>query len=408
MEMLFTLPRCKHASSCGGCSRQHVVYASQLADKQRFVEETFAPLLDPTTKFYPILPSASPWEYRNKMEFSFSQDKYNKSYLGLILKGSRGHVFNLEECPLTPRWFAQVVQAVRTWWLESGIQAYRPHRDEGSLRTLTVRGGTAPGERLVMLTVSGNPAYALRKSQLDAFVRAIKAVLPPDEADAVSVFLRVQQALKGSPTQFFEMVLHGPDHIQERLSVPIQGKMRDFHFKVSPTSFFQPNSRQAENLYRRALEMAQVGPDTHVLDLYCGTAPLGLIFSTVAKQVTAIELNPHAVFDAKENCLRNQITNVSLHCGDVSEVLTQLRTDPSFTSDLVIVDPPRCGLTPKALVPLIALLPQKILYISCNPKTQAEDIKALQAAGYRIVELQPVDQFPHTPHIENIALLERA
>jgi 23S rRNA (uracil1939-C5)-methyltransferase len=145
----------------------------------------------------------------------------------------------------------------------------------------------------------------------------------------------------------------------------------------------------------------------HVLDLYAGTSTLGILFSSIAKKVTSIEINPHAVFDAEVNKEKNQIENLTVKMGDVAEGLTELRKDPSFRSELVVVDPPRSGLDPKALAHLIELSPSKILYISCNPTTQAENVKFLLSHGYILTQVQPVDQFPHTIHVENICLLER-
>ena len=144
-----------------------------------------------------------------------------------------------------------------------------------------------------------------------------------------------------------------------------------------------------------------------MLDLYAGTSTLGILFSSIAKKVTSIEINPHAVFDAEVNKEWNQIENLTVKMGDVAECLTELRKDTSFRSELVVVDPPRSGLDPKALAHLIELSPSKILYISCNPTTQAENVKFLLSHGYMLTQIQPVDQFPHTIHVENICLLER-
>jgi 23S rRNA (uracil-5-)-methyltransferase RumA len=195
------------------------------------------------------------------------------------------------------------------------------------------------------------------------------------------------------------MLLSGPDHITEKLH--LQG--RTLTFKISPTSFFQPNTEQAEVLYNTALEMA--GLDSRgstVYDLYCGTATLGMAFALKAQKVIGIELNPHAIFDAKVNAEVNNISNIELHCGDVGRYLSQAT---ELSPDLAVIDPPRPGLDALALSALKRLNPQKILYVSCNPKTQAKNISELPE--YKILQVQPVDQFPHTPHIENIVLLER-
>lgn len=386
---LTVVAKCSHFPQCGGCAIQQLDYADQLILKQAQVEKLF-----PSFPVEEIIPCESPWEYRNKMEFSFSQNKAGDYFLGLILARTRGHVFNLTECHLVSSWMANLVNEVRAWWIESRLKAFHMHKNTGTLRTLIVREGKRTQNKLIMLTVSGNPEFAPSQKQLNDFLACIKKVLPEDN---VSVFLRVQQQIKGQPTQFYEMNLSGPDHIQEILH--IYGKA--LKFKISPTSFFQPNTYQAEKLYTAALDMISDKPREVIYDLYSGTATLSMILAGRAKKVIAIELNPHALFDAQWNLEENGIENVELICGDVGEKLKELPLNP----DLVVVDPPRAGLSPKAIEHLLHCKPKEILYISCNPVTQAENLKILCQAGYQLVKVQPVDQFPHTLHIENISYL---
>lgn len=374
---------CPHVHECGGCRFQQTDYSLQLEQKQAVVAEAFKP--HPVN---PIIPCLDPWRYRNKMEFSFSQNKAGDRFLGLILKGSRGKVFNLNECLIASPWFAKTVASIREWWTKIDLRAYHFHKGEGSLRTLILREGKRTGDKMAMLTVSGDPRYALKRAEIDAFIAAIGD-------PSISLFLRIQQCIKGSPTQFYEMHLQGPAHIREELVIG----GRRLSFLVSPTSFFQPNTLQAEVLYATALSLIE--PQGHVFDLYAGTATIGMIMAQKAEKVTAVELNPHAVFDAKANAELNSISNLEIICGDVGKVLNDINTKP----DLVVVDPPRAGLDAAALQHLERLQPRQVLYVSCNPATQAVNIAALP--DYRIVHIQPVDQFPHTPHIENIVLLER-
>lgn len=378
--------QCVHVLECGGCSMQDTSYAIQLQQKQAIVETLFSQFNVPVR---PIIPCQTIWHYRNKMEFSFSQNKAGDRFLGLILKSSRGKVFNLQECLLASPWFSTTLLQVRSWWDKTSLEAFNFRSGKGVLRNVTLRESRRTNQRLVMLTVSGNRDYPIHRSHLTSFVETI--------ADPqASIFLRVQQCIKGVPTQFYELHLSGPDHITEELDV--LGKT--FTFKVSPTSFFQPNTDQAEKLYTHALNLVTLSKETHVWDLYCGTATIGMSIAPHVRRVTAIELNPHAVFDAKANADYNGITNIEVICGDVGKVLQQ----PSFEPpDLVILDPPRMGLDPLALQMLKNLLPKEILYISCNPETQAKNIAELE--GYEICAIQPVDQFPHTRHIENIVVL---
>lgn len=375
---------------CGGCKWQEIDYSEQLARKQKRVVELFSTLSSETI-FHEILGAANPWRYRNKMEFSFSQNRAGDHFLGLMIAKSRGRVLNLNECHLASSWFIETLKNVRSWWIESGLKAYHRYANTGSLRSLTLREGVRTQDKMVILTVSGHPDFSLSRAHLESFVQA---------SGAASIFLCVQQIMTGAPTQFFEMHLAGRDHIQEQLE--IHG--RSYMFKISPRSFFQPNTRQAEQLYRRALEMAGAKKRELMLDLYCGTATLGIVFAEYAKRVVGIELSPEAILDAECNVKMNKADNVELHCGDVAKILKQEKIEKP---DLVIVDPPRCGLMEEALAHILALAPQEILYISCNPEAQAKNVKAFVAQGYALCEIQPIDQFPHTPHIENIALLRK-
>lgn len=372
-------PRCAHARMCGGCCWQQMDYRAQVRIKEERVKAAFG--LD----VEPMIACDSPWGYRNKMEFTFSENRAGTKFLGLMIAQAEPYVFNLTECHLVHSWFAETTAAVRSWWEASGLKAFSPLQDAGSLRYLTLREGMRTGQKMVILNVSGNPEYALNREQLDGFVKA---------AGDASVFLRIHQTKKGRPTNFFEMHLAGPDHIVEELHLK-GGKLS---FKISPSSFFQPNTLQAEKLYDTALSF--LDETDLVYDLYCGTGTLAMGASKRARHVVGVELSPEAVIDAEENALRNQVKNVTFHQGDVGQVLSKLNQRP----DVVLVDPPRAGLDPLALQNLKNLMPRKIIYISCNPLTQAANIREL---GYQIKKLQPVDQFPHTYHIENVALLER-
>lgn len=388
-------PRCEHAGECGGCSWQQLSYGAQLKEKETTIKTLFEPLLE-TATLHPIIPCETPWAYRNKMEFSFSQNKEGERFLGLMIARSRGKVLNLNTCHLTASWFTDVLKATLAWWKESGLEAYFPPANRGTLRTLTLREGKRTGKKMILLTISGNHEYFIKRSHLNAFKEALLKALPNEEP---SIFLRIHQAEKGRATTFYEMHLHGPDSLHEILIV----NGHSTHFHISPSSFFQPNTFQAEKLFERALEIVQPTKDMRVYDLYAGCATLGALFSPYVKKVMSIELCPYAVCDAQTNIEVNKLTNLKMIQGDVGQVLN----DFQLSADLAIVDPPRSGLDDKALQHLLRLSPQKILYISCNPATQVENILKLTAQGYQLTNIQPVDQFPHTPHIENISYLVR-
>ena len=394
---------CVHAPVCGGCSLHYMNYDKQLEYKAGVIKGLFSPLFE--GDIFPIVPSPLEWNYRNKMEYTFSQNKAGERFLGLMKAGTKGRVETLSECHLSPKWFIQVLSAVKAWWDGSDLLAFHGIQDIGSLRNLTLREGKKTGQKLVILTVSGNPEYSLKKEHLTSFVSAVQNALG---VETPSVFLRIQQAVRGQPTQFYEMNLLGSDHIEEELAIAALDYKRSYRFKISPTAFFQPNTLQAERLYSKALEIAGLKKRNLILDLYAGTATLGMIFSPFAEKVIAIELNPYAVFDAEANQELNQVNNLEVFKGDVSKVLKELKEkDPSFKPDLIVLDPPRTGLFPDAIEEVLSLRPSEILYISCAPEKQARDCGLFKQAGYEIIAIQPVDQFPQTVHIENIVLLRR-
>ena len=403
-------PRCVHFASCGGCRWQQMDYTQQLDIKQKYIESLFRPLLPENVPINRIIPCDPPWHYRNKMEFSFSSDAAGSKFLGLIIDGSRGKVVNLTECHLVNPWFVDAIKATHQWWLESGVLAYHPHSDKGSLRTLTVREGMSTGDRLVMLTVSGNPDYALNRQQLDSFTALLRdAIKPENPKSTLSIFLRIQQAVKGQPTNFYEMLLFGPDYIREVLHIQTEreGEMTSLEFDVSPSAFFQPNSRQAEKLYSLGLQLLDIHPGSVVYDLYCGTGTLGICAAKKAKMVIGVEISPESSLDARTNATKNGLENVKIFTGSVRDVIDEIRKDKVLPPpDVVMLDPPRAGLDPETLLHLEALKPKKVLYISCNPATQAENLAVLQQIGYRVLVVQPVDQFPHTVHVENIIVME--
>jgi 23S rRNA (uracil-5-)-methyltransferase RumA len=392
-----TESRCAHFLVCGGCKHQNISYSEQLKVKEVELKSLFEPFLSHSPDLLaPIMGTQDPWRYRNKMEFSFSQDKEGNRFLGLYRARGRNRVENLNECHLVPQWFSQALGMIRTWWEERNLKAYHPYKNEGHLRTLTLRQGMYTGEKMAFLTVSGNPQDALSKKDIESFRQVFTALDP-----TISLFLKIHLAIKGQPTQFFEHHLNGKDHIKEILTIGT----KSFTFKISPSAFFQPNPMQAQLLFEQALTLLQPKPDDFLLDLYCGIGTLSVLFASQVRKVVGIEINPYAIYDAKENALWNNLSNIDFFCDDVATFLTQKGL--SQKPDCLIVDPPRAGLDPKTQAAILEMEPKKILYISCNPKTQAEDLAVL-TKSYTLEALQPVDQFPHTPHVENIALLKKS
>jgi 23S rRNA (uracil1939-C5)-methyltransferase len=403
-------PKCVHFGVCGGCRLQHTSYENQLQHKENHVRKCFSNLDKHESDIRPIFPCSNPWNYRNKMEYSFSSDLAGKKYLGLSMDSSNGKVFNMVECHLTHPWFIEALKSVKQWWDESGLDAYHGTRDAGSLRNLTLREGRRTGDRMAVLTVSGNPSFALRKHHLDSFVAFVRDAVEPINPDSkLSIFLRIQQIGKGMPTNIYEMLLYGPDHIREILHLKVEADKEPFSltFHVSPSAFFQTNTAQAEQLYSLALSMAKIPDNATVYDLYCGTGVLGICISKQAKKVVGIELSPESALDARTNAKLNGCNNVTIISGAVRNVLSQMPEKNIPHPDVIIVNPPRPGLDPEAMKHLIEFNAPKILYISCNSITQAVDVAGLLPHGYYIESIQPIDQFPQTYHVENIVVLTK-
>lgn len=396
-----TTPRCPHFSEtaqpgagCGGCTFQSLDYPTQLQAKRALVQRLLKSAgVDPEL-VAPARGMDDPWFYRNKMEFSFA-DMDGQTSLGLHPTGYKYDVLDLEACFLQAPWVADYLGAVRTWARDSGLTTYRAKDDSGWLRTLTLREGKRTGERLVELTTApgGNRDDAL------AFLALTQAFSAKHDVAFQSVYWTQHVARRGERTRMESEVLAGTPTFREEMILPNGSSLA---FEVHPRAFFQPNTLQAERLYGLVVERAAL-QGQHVLDLYCGTGTIGLFLSRFAAHVTGIELQPDAVENARRNAAANGIENVTFHVGDVGKVLAEHKPD----ADVVVVDPPRSGLLPQAREMVEATSARRLVYVSCNPQSLARDLAAFRKSGWTTLSVEPVDMFPHTYHIENVAVLER-
>lgn len=401
-------PRCKHATMCGGCCWQQVDYQKQLKEKEKVVLNAFSYIDNLNEIFHPIMGcEEEPWYYRNKMEFSFSENRGGTKYVGLMIAAANRYVFNVEECFLGGIWFADLLTSIRAWWdNHSELKAYNYNDGSGHLRAITFREGKHTHQKMVVLTVSGNTTFP--EDVLESFVNLLNDYFSASgDETRFSAYLQKVFIEKNKRTQIEKIHLAGLEQIEEEIHLQISKAQEkvSLTFSISPESFFQPNTLQAGRLYSKAIELSEIKEGAVVYDLYCGTGTLGMAFSPFAKKVIGIELNEQAVIDAKNNMSKNKVSNFEVFCGDVGKTIQTLPEDVK-KPDLVIVDPPRSGLDTRAISQLLEILPEKIVYISCNPKTQGENVKDL-LNHYELTTLQPVDQFYHTFHVENIAILKR-
>jgi 23S rRNA (uracil1939-C5)-methyltransferase len=396
--------RCEHFEMCGGCTLQNYSYESQLNFKEKMVLETFKDELNEGAVFYNIL-KTNPFEYRNKMEFSFSQNRAKSNYLGLMIKGANRYVFNITRCHLVSEFFSTILNSVRVWFEKENVEPYRAIDDVGLLRNLIIKEGKNTKEKMVVLVISDKDK--LTENQIKSFVETVKNSV--DDISKLSIFLKTIIAKKGTPTTVEEKLLFGKDHINEKLNLKINENKYVYNFKISPESFFQPNTLQAEKMFSLAMNYLNPSKDDVVYDLYSGTASIGIIISKLVKKVIAIELSIDAFKNAIENIKNNNIDNLTMLNGDVGAVLSEIISKKDYIQpDIVIVDPPRAGLDDNAIENIKILNPKKILYISCNIKTQKINIDTLKKFNYIPQIIAPIDQFAHTTHIENIIILKRA
>lgn len=399
-------PRCRYFGTCGGCKWQHLGYAEQCAWKKQHVQDAFERLGKvPYTALHDTLPAESHFYYRNKMEFSFGDSRWltnaeitsganiRKDFaLGLHIPGRFDKVLDVEECFLQGAISSRMVNAVRKAALERSVSIYQTRSHEGFLRNLVIRHSVATGEIMVILVTSpmSNDADELMVAWFEQdFLRDF-----PEISTAIHAVTTSKATVAGG----LPRTVHGSGVITESL-LGVQ-------YRISPFSFFQTNTRQAEQLFRIALEYAGDIADKTVWDLYCGTGSITLAAARKARFVAGIEVVESSVQDARANALANGITNVEFFIEDMQKAVQKQILSRLPSPDVIIVDPPRSGLHPAVVRNLLEIGAPRIVYVSCNPATQARDC-ALLAENYTIDVIQPVDMFPHTYHIEAVAQLSR-
>ncbi|HEU5362170.1 MAG TPA: 23S rRNA (uracil(1939)-C(5))-methyltransferase RlmD [Gaiellaceae bacterium] len=380
---------CAHYPACGGCRFQDLAYDAQVAAKERWVADSLqrlAGLASPPLE--PILGAASQFGYRNKMEYSFTQLEDGPT-LGLHKAGRWDEVLEIEKCWLASDTGNAIRNRVREWAREERLTAYDQEAQEGYLRHLVVREGRNTGEALVQLvTARGERFDRERLIEVLTEIPAVRSIHWSVNTGVAEV--------TNLPTE----LLWGEEAIEERIG--------DLRFRVRPNAFLQTNTEMAERLYAIAGDFAQLAGGETVYDLYCGIGTIGLSLASSALTVWGIEISEESVACAIENQELNGIGNAAFFAGNVGEVLRELR-DRAGDPQVVVVDPPRAGLAGKALRRLGEIAAPRIVYVSCNPTTLAGDVKRLRDDyGYELVRARPVDMFPHTPHVECVALLERA
>jgi 23S rRNA (uracil1939-C5)-methyltransferase len=395
-----TEPFCEHFGICGGCKWQHLPYDRQLFYKHQQVLDAFRHIAGiEIPEASPILPSLPTTRYRNKLEYTFSNHRWlleqeaseqipleHTNAVGLHVPGRFDKVVDIFTCHLQEEPTNGVRNHLRDISLERGLSFYDHRTNEGFLRNLIIRTSTL-GEVMVILSVQyDDPAlYDLLAGVGNKF------------PDLTSLMYTVNP--KKNDTLYDQEILlyAGRDHIFE--------KMEDLTFKIGPKSFFQTNSTQALRLYQVTREFAGLTGDETVYDLYTGTGTIANFMARSARKVIGIESVPESIHDATINSSINGIGNTQFFAGDMKEIFTDQFIREHGKPEVIITDPPRAGMHQKVVDQIVSIAPKRIVYVSCNPATQARDVELL-GKKYSVVKIQPVDMFPHTHHVENIALLE--
>ena len=379
---------CSHYPACGGCRFQDLGYEAQLAAKHAQVADALRRIGGiPEPPLEPIVPADDVFHYRNKLEYSFTQLEDGPT-LGFHKAGRWDDVLEVEKCWLTTELGNAIRNSVREWARGERLTAYDQAEQTGYLRHLVVREGRNTGQTLVQLVTAAGERF-----ERDHFVETLRRF-----PEVRSIHWSVNET-PAEVTNLPTTLLWGDDAIEEEI-----GGLR---FRVRPNAFLQTNTAMAERLYALAGEYAGLTRDETVYDLYCGIGTIGLSLARSALTVWGVEASEESVACALENADLNGITNAAFFAGEVGASLEELR-ERAGAPDVVVVDPPRAGLSGKALRRLGRLGASRVVYVSCNPTTLAANLKELAATwGYGLERVRAVDMFPHTPHVESVALLVR-
>lgn len=381
---------CSIFPACGGCMYQTMLYEDQMKMKEQQVKEILDAAINGDYIFEGVKASPKEFAYRNKMEFSFGDEyKDGPLSLGLHKKGSTYDVLTASDCKLVHEDMTKILNCVLSYFKERNVSYYKKMQHIGYLRHLLLRRGDVTGEILVNLVTTTQEEY-----DLQPLVQALLEL--PLEGRIVGILHILNDSLSDVVQSDETRILYGQDFFYE--------KLLGMEFKITPFSFFQPNSRAAEVLYSTVREYIGDINNMTVYDLFSGTGTIGQVLAPVAKEVIGVEIIEEAVEAAKENAIHNGLSNCRFIAGDVFQVLDEIEEKP----DVIVLDPPRDGIHPKALPKILDYGVDKIVYISCKVTSLARDLEMMQARGYKVVKAVAVDQFVHTVHVETCVLLEKS
>ncbi|MCC5910211.1 MAG: 23S rRNA (uracil(1939)-C(5))-methyltransferase RlmD [Clostridiaceae bacterium] len=380
-------PMCSLANVCGGCQIMHMDYQAQLDIKRKRVEETLERIGKIKTTVHPTLGMENPYGYRNKAQFPVGTIQ-GKAIMGFYKKGSH-EIVNTDHCHIQSPINKEVVEIMRQYIDQYGISVYDEKIRKGLIRHVVTKTGFTTGE--IMVVIITNDKELPHKEQL---IETLKERIKGLKSIVHNINDRNTNVIFGKETH----TIYGEDKIVDYIG--------DLKFHISALSFFQVNPMQTKVLYEKALEYTALKGEENVFDIYCGIGTISLFLAQKAKKVIGVEVIDAAINDAKENAFINNVTNAEFYVGKAEEVIPQLYNEGK-KGEVVVVDPPRKGCDEKVLETMVNMNPERIVYVSCNPATLARDLGYLEERGYKTVEVQPVDMFPHTAHVECVVLMSR-
>ena len=387
-----TEPECIHFESCGGCTYQHLSYEDQLKLKEEQIKKLFSEKRLNSENFNGIIPSKYQFGYRNKMELTFGNaEKDGPLTLGLHKRGSFYDIINISGCKLMDENFVKIANFTIDFFEKENLNFYHKMKHEGFLRNLVIRKGEFTGELLINLITTSQSEYDMSEWKNGILNLELSKKI-------IGLLWTVNDNISDTVNSESETILYGEKDFHE--------KLLGYNFKISPYSFFQTNSSGAELLYSKILEFLPDTKNKIIFDLFSGTGTIGQIVAKNAGYVYGIELVEEAVEKANENAELNNIKNCKFIAGDVFKKVEELKEN-GIKPDIIILDPPRAGVGPKALEKILEFDMNEIIYVSCNPKTFVQDMEILTNAGFGISKSVCVDMFPNTPHVEVVSLLEK-
>ena len=404
------IPFCQHFGVCGGCKWQNLPYKEQLKFKQQQVFDQLTRIGKvQLPEFRPILGSVSIQAYRNKLDYGASNRRYltneeiasgrdfQRDAIGFHITGAFDKILPIEKCWLMDDLHNQIRNEIRDYAIQHGISFFDLRAQKGLLRDVIIR-NSATGEWMTIIQFHYDRSSQESEDKSQKEAKALLEHVADHFPQITSLMYLDNQKCNDTIGDQDILVFKGKDHILET--------MEDLHFKVGPKSFYQTNTEQAYHLYSVARELAGLSGRELVYDLYTGTGTIANFVARKARQVIGIEYVPEAIEDAKVNSELNGITNTLFYAGDMKDILTDEFIAVHGRPDIIITDPPRAGMHPDVVKTILRAAPRRIVYVSCNPATQARDLQDLDTA-YHVAVVQPVDMFPHTPHVENVVLLEQ-